>query len=34
MVDGATTVLGSVGWWCMRHAPCPVTVVPLPESDR
>lgn len=26
----ATTTLGSVGWWCLRHAPCPVTIVPPP----
>ncbi len=24
----ATASLGSVGWWCLRHAPCPLTVVP------
>ncbi|GLZ49671.1 hypothetical protein Acsp06_58560 [Actinomycetospora sp. NBRC 106375] len=24
----ATTVLGSVGWWCLRHARCPLTVIP------
>ncbi|MDD7939546.1 universal stress protein [Actinomycetospora lutea] len=24
----ATGLLGSVGWWCLRHAPCPLTVVP------
>ncbi|PVZ06319.1 universal stress protein [Actinomycetospora cinnamomea] len=24
----ATATLGSVGWWCLRHATCPVTVVP------
>ncbi|GAA4731435.1 universal stress protein [Actinomycetospora chibensis] len=26
----ATTVLGSVAWWCLRHASCPLTVVPPP----
>lgn len=26
----ATTLLGSVAWWCLRHAPCPLTVVPPP----
>ena len=26
----ASTVLGSVAWWCLRHAPCPLTVVPPP----
>jgi len=29
----ATTLLGSVGWWCLRHAPCPLTIVP-PRSQR
>ncbi|MFC5139861.1 universal stress protein [Actinomycetospora rhizophila] len=24
----ATGLLGSVGWWCLRHAHCPLTVVP------
>lgn len=24
----ATTLLGSVGWWCLRHADCPLTVLP------
>jgi nucleotide-binding universal stress UspA family protein len=29
-----TVVLGSVGWWCLRHAPCPVSVVPPPVGAR
>ncbi|GAA4790991.1 hypothetical protein GCM10023200_27680 [Actinomycetospora chlora] len=24
----ATTLLGSTGWWCVRHARCPLTIVP------
>ncbi|WP_420791808.1 hypothetical protein [Actinomycetospora callitridis] len=23
-------MLGSVAWWCLRNAPCPLTVVPPP----
>lgn len=30
----ATTVLGSVAWWCLRHAPCPLTVVPPPGQHH
>lgn len=26
----ATVTLGSVAWWCLRHAPCPLTVLPAP----
>jgi nucleotide-binding universal stress UspA family protein len=29
----ASAALGSVGWWCLRHATCPLTVVP-PDGAR
>ncbi|MDF2977084.1 MAG: universal stress protein [Actinomycetospora sp.] len=29
-----TAALGSVGWWCLRHATCPVTVVPPAGTAR
>lgn len=30
----ATAALGSVGWWCLRHATCPLTVVPPAGAGR
>lgn len=32
---GAVTsvVLGSVGWWCLRHLRCPLTIVPAHPSQ-